>query len=270
MGESADGMSNDQWLDRTRKDGGYWERAKKDMKINTNRAIQDLNGNTRFIGDDDLDEDAQVTPYGTRVYSKGKLLSDRIEGYNIIASGFRNRVTVTVTDVQMGFADVRAYDHVTGGNDFSTLYRVPTYMVTVSGSLEIDGKWEAVNYNFEAIRFGVETGSPARVVGLSSDQTHQIFWDHMSDRMEGFRITGGWFIHTGPPNDVNGGGFVQGWGALGCIEICGTGEWDIFKKAVIKISGVSAAKDDETTLSNINNAFIRFQYAPRPPLTIVR
>ena len=60
MGESADGMSNDQWLDQTRKDGGYWERAKEYMKINTNRAIQDLNGNTRFIGDDDLDDDLVV------------------------------------------------------------------------------------------------------------------------------------------------------------------------------------------------------------------
>jgi hypothetical protein len=41
MGESADGLSNDQWLDRTRKDGGYWEQAKKYQTININRPIQD-------------------------------------------------------------------------------------------------------------------------------------------------------------------------------------------------------------------------------------
>lgn len=98
------------------------------------------------------------------------------------------------------------------------LYSVPLYKVILTGK---DNDGAALEYEYEAIRFGVKTdgGEGAMVVGKTSDRVYTVY-EHLPDHLgtggafHAWRFDNGFLIHCGP-SKLN-----IGVGALGCIEIC--------------------------------------------------
>ncbi len=118
-------------------------------------------------------------------------------------------------------------------------YKVPLYLVTVEGK-KADNS--TVIEDFQAIRFGVHkpfNDSAPRIVGLSDSQTHTLSWDPIStiQNEDAWRVYEGFFIHRGP-RDLLKGDF----GSIGCVEICGPGEWDRFNDTIRLLSGCKDLK----------------------------
>lgn len=88
----ADGLTNEQWIDASRQGRqSNFERYRKenrrdemDKGLQRHKIQQGIDG----VFNDNIQESASVIAFGTRVYSsKGKLLSDRVEGYNLLFGG---------------------------------------------------------------------------------------------------------------------------------------------------------------------------------------
>jgi RHS repeat-associated protein len=237
----ADDLTNSEWIDQTRKDGGYWANTRKAMeegsRADDGQTIQDFDGNKHRVGRNDL-KNVRVTPYGTRVMINGVIIADFVEGYNVVVDGGPNSirpVTVTITDQIVRTATLVSYpDGARGDRSLSQLYEVPTYRVTVSGT-DNDGVEQL--FEFEALRFGIQEnaaqGIAPRVVGLSRAQTHILRWNRITtmDAMA-WRVTRGWFIHEGPRDPA-----TSRFGSIGCIEICGAGQWTAFNDAIRGLAG---------------------------------
>jgi len=166
-------------------------------------------------------------------------------------------VTITITNLTVGIAHITSYPERPRPY---TIYRVPLYRVTVSGTSNRNSR---VTEEFEAIRFGVQRTltRSARIVGLADEQTHTLDWSNIST-MPGFawRVYDGFFIHKGPDNSLGGT-----MGSIGCVEICGAGEWDRFNNTIKLLTGVQ----DEHRIGNNRLLTAQYESATRPPLIIV-
>ena len=72
-----------------------------------------------------------------------------------------------------------------------------------------------------------------------------------------WHVSGNAFIHRGPDDVAN-----SDFGALGCIEICGNGQWNYFNDLILRLSGASK-------LGDVNPTII-YDSASQPPLIISR
>ncbi|WP_276166073.1 hypothetical protein [Zobellia alginiliquefaciens] len=167
-------------------------------------------------------------------------------------------VTVRVTNLTLGNAHITSYPY--RPNRPSILYRVPLYRVSIEGKTSGNN---SVIEDFEAIRFGVQrtTTEGPSIVGLADAQTHNLTWDYISTMDDdAWRVYDGFFIHQGPSNPISGG-----YGSIGCIEICGGGEWDRFNDTIKNLTGQNSL----TQISNSQLLTAEYESATRPPLILV-
>lgn len=116
--------------------------------------------------------------------------------------------------------------------------------------------------DFEAVRFGVHKpySSHPRMVGLAEAQTHHLTWDWVTTMQEdAWWVYDGFFIHRGPRDPM------FGFGSIGCVEICGIGEWDRFNNTILNLTGLTSF----TEISNRQLLTAEYESATRPPLTLV-
>ena len=128
-------------------------------------------------------------------------------------------------------------------------YTVPMYAVVVQGGSE-----------YWALRFGLvnhrEKKHPAERqcdAGLSRARTVQPSWigsylPHSFDvpgRPGAWQLQQDFLIHQGPDSKTIGG-------ALGCIEICGSGRWDHFLAELEKLAGVPCDEIGRRRLLTVN------------------
>jgi hypothetical protein len=141
------------------------------------------------------------------------------------------------------------------------LYEVPLYKVILSGTLEIEDIKLNISSDFKAYRFGVhmedENDNP-KMVGFQEAQSYYLNWDYITT-MKGFawRVTEGWFLHKGPDDPL-----TQIYGSIGCIEICGKGEWNRFNDYVKWFTG----SNDENEISKNKLLRINYEKAIKPNL----
>lgn len=138
------------------------------------------------------------------------------------------------------------------------LYRVPLYEVIITGRTKNNSP---VTETFEAIRFGVHRThtTNAKIVGLAEAQTHTLSWDTISTmgNEEAWRVYDGFFIHRGPDYPLK-----DQFGSIGCVEICGVGEWDRFNDTIKRLAGTN----DLFRAGNSNLVTAEYEAAVRPPL----
>ena len=173
-------------------------------------------------------------------------------------------VTITITNIIVGYGTLVAYpddaDAERGQRNDVPLYRIPLYRVIVSGK---DAKGNNVRQAFSAYRYGIQLDAARgvtspRVVGRSSAQTQTGDWRMMPHFGEmAWNIGGAFFIHRGPDDPS-----TSDWGAVGCIEICGAGQWQYFNNLISRISGT-------TDLNNVS-PIVNYQRATTPAFTKVR
>ncbi len=87
-------------------------------------------------------------------------------------------------------------------------------------------------------------------------------WDNITT-VDGnaWRVYDGFFIHRGPSYPTNTDG-----GSIGCIEICGVGEWDQFNNLIVELSGAKNKRE----VSEKRLLTAEYQSASRPPLILVK
>ena len=166
------------------------------------------------------------------------------------------KVVVRVTKEIIGAGTLRPYPDKQEG----VLYEVPLYRVVVAGT---DAKKNAITRDFKAYRFGIQLDAQRqvtspRVVGLADAQSHVLNWSYITTVKEmAWRVYAGFFIHRGPDDPA-----TSTYGSIGCIEISGKGQWDLFNKTIIEFAGASSAEQVSTAKT------IRADYdaAPRPAL----
>ena len=170
----------------------------------------------------------------------------------------KRKVTILVTNITQGTGYVLSYPDKQLNKRIK--YRIPLYVVQVEG---INRNGNRVSEIFSAIRFGVYksyNGGRPKTVGLSDEQTHTLTWDDISTMSgEAWRVYDGFFIHEGPNYPL---GNKRIFGSIGCIEICGVGEWDRFNKLIVELSGAR----NEYEVSNNRLLTAEYQSAVRPPL----
>ncbi len=167
-------------------------------------------------------------------------------------------VTVLVTSFKIGSARITSYPY--RPNKPRILYSVPLYQVTIKGKNENNN---LVTEDFEAIRFGVyrSKNEGPKVVGLADYQTHTLSWDYITTMNDdAWRVYSGFFIHQGPSDPLSGR-----YGSIGCVEICGLGEWERFNDTIKKFSGLKSL----TEVSKNKLVTVEYQTAERPLLTRV-
>ncbi len=170
------------------------------------------------------------------------------------------KVNIFISNVTQGDAHISSYPDNQKSKKIK--YKVPLYIVNVEG---VNHNGTRVSEVFNAVRFGVHKpyGSDRiRVVGLSDDQTHTLTWDNISTMTENaWRVYDGFFIHPGPDYPMS-----QVFGSIGCVEICGVGEWDRFNETILNLTGAK----DEYEVSDNKLLTAEYQSATRPPLTPVK
>ncbi|WP_299889201.1 hypothetical protein [uncultured Lacinutrix sp.] len=148
-----------------------------------------------------------------------------------------HKVTITVTNTKIGLAKLTSFPHRPDG----IKYQVPLYTVTVKGK---DKLGNSVEKNFKAIRFGVKRTKTlnAHMVGLQQAQSYILSWSWITTMKEmAWRVYDGFFVHRGPNNPMAGT-----FGSIGCIEICGSGEWDRFNNLIKELADCKTAKEVST------------------------
>ena len=164
-------------------------------------------------------------------------------------------ISIIVTDFKVGTAHITSYPY--RPNKPRILYRVPLYRVTIKGRNDVNN---LVIEEFEAIRFGVyrtRTTGP-KIVGLADYQKHILTWDYITTMNDdAWRVYDGFFIHKGPNNPASGN-----YGSIGCIEICGFGEWDRFNDTIKKLTGENSL----TQISYNKLVTVEYERAERPSL----
>lgn len=148
-----------------------------------------------------------------------------------------HKVIITVTNTKSGLAKLTSYPYRPDG----IKYQVPLYIVKVEGK---DKLGNAVEKEFKAIRFGVKRTKTinAHMVGLQDSQSYTLTWDWITTMSEmAWRVYSGFFIHRGPNNPMAGR-----YGSIGCIEICGSGEWDRFNNLIKELANCETLKEVST------------------------
>lgn len=162
--------------------------------------------------------------------------------------------TIIVTNFTLGDAHLVSFPDK---QNYQILYKVPLYRIYVEGR---DAANNFVQEDFEAIRFGVHkdpSGQP-KVVGLADLQSHSLSWDYITTMMEeAWRVYDGFFIHRGPDHPL-----TDKYGSIGCVEICGVGEWDRFNNTIRNLTGAN----DLTQIGNSRLLTADYEIATRPPL----
>ncbi len=163
------------------------------------------------------------------------------------------KVIITVTNTKIGVAKLLSYPY----RPKRIKYQVPLYRVKVEGK---DTSGNPVEAKFEAIRFGVKRTKTinAHIVGLQDAQSYTLTWHFITTMDEmAWRVYAGFFVHRGP-NSPSSGTF----GSIGCIEICGIGEWDRFNNLIKELAGSASLEE----VSNNRLAKIVYQATTKPPL----
>lgn len=163
------------------------------------------------------------------------------------------KVEVIVTNQRDGFARITSFPY----RPKRKKYEVPLYKVIVK---DVQTN---VEYTFKAIRFGVKRTStkPAQVVGLQNDQEYILNWNYITTMKEmAWRVYRGFFIHRGPVNPLAGN-----FGSVGCVEICGLGEWKRFNTVIKQISG--SKSEEEVGIEGL--AKVIYQRATKPSLKLI-
>lgn len=164
-----------------------------------------------------------------------------------------HKVFVTVTNTTNGIAKLTSYPY----RPDSIKYEVPLYIVKVKGK---DKSGKDVETKFKAIRFGVKRTRDlaAHMVGLQDAQSYTLSWSYITTMREmAWRVYAGFFVHRGPSTPLAGT-----YGSIGCIEICGSGEWDKFNNLIKKLA------DCETMMEVSSNRYVKITYmaATKPAL----
>jgi hypothetical protein len=171
-------------------------------------------------------------------------------------------VQVHITGEKDGTASIAPYSHARGLN-LATIYHVPTYKMTVTGSKTGGEKL------FKVIRFGLRRRgtdpSPVPVQptcnkGLTDGQTFGPYWNtsYSPHSFTGTARRGAWvlvghiLIHEGPAT----GGVA---GSLGCIEVTGAGEWNIFLETIESFAEATCAQ-----VGRKRALTVKLDGAPRP------
>lgn len=183
------------------------------------------------------------------------------------------KIQIVVGNVKIGQTLTWAYP---AGDPSSTLYIMPTYQVTVSGT---DGKGIKKSRQFEAMRFGVQkksASSPDRVVGLANTQTHIIkawipsYTVHSAASSENgaWQVYDDFLIHDGPDDLMSTRNIYA---SIGCIEICGGPNGFVtFNDFIIELSGATASTRalKLIQIGKARNISITYLAAARPILQI--
>ncbi len=183
------------------------------------------------------------------------------------------KIQIVVGNVKIGNALTWAYP---AGDPASTIYIIPTYQVTVSGT---DDKGLKKSRKFEAFRFGVQQKTPssaAKVVGLSDTQTHTIkswiptYSVHSASSKEdgAWQVYNNFLIHDGPDNPMSKRSIYA---SIGCIEICGGPQgFADFNDFIIALSGASSKSraQKQIEIGKARNITISYLAASRPKLTV--
>jgi len=164
------------------------------------------------------------------------------------------KVTVIISNRETGSAVVRSYPD----NDGKT-YVVPLYDASIKG---ISVRGESITKHYHVVRFGVqydkEGGKSPGVVGLKNEQTHVLKWIKPPHLESAWQVTGEWLIHEGADNPSR-----DAWGALGCVEVTGHGQWNDFNNVIKLLSGKKHL--DEVSKAGALTATFE-PVAERPPL----
>lgn len=177
------------------------------------------------------------------------------------------RVDIRVGAHAIGHARTWAYPD----GDPAEHFRIPTYKVTVSGTL---AKGTRDSRNFEALRFGVQkkgAGGP-QVVGLADQQRHVIkAWlphyrvhSARSTEQGAWQVYGNFLIHDGPDSPL-----TQVYASIGCIEICnGPRGFDKFNDTILQFADPPGSTRDQklAALGRSGRLVISYDPAIRPPL----
>ena len=174
-------------------------------------------------------------------------------------------IKLTVGSVAGAEALMKSYK-VDDGKD----YLMPTYKLTASGK---DDARNDASKEFTVIRYGIKcetAGGRVYVVGLSDDQTYTINpwipdYDPDTHELGAWKVKGNYLVHDGPDNIV-----TDRFGAVGCIELCGSGQFDVFNDYLISLSGLAtSAKPRAEKLLEIgasSKLSIHYLKATPPPL----
>ena len=150
-------------------------------------------------------------------------------------------------------------------------YRVPLYHMDVF----VGEARRATQGSFKVIRFGVQYDPGGRMpiktplyVGLAEAQSHWLKWHRYRTEWSWHLYRGNtklprdnYLVHAGSPDPKR-----LGWGALGCIEVTGEGEWDRLNKLIKALFHRKRAwmPGERPRLSIVLNRATR--PVPRPPL----
>ncbi|MCV6628344.1 MAG: hypothetical protein OIF50_00640 [Flavobacteriaceae bacterium] len=112
------------------------------------------------------------------------------------------------------------------------VYQLPLYRGIVSGT---NTRGSRISKEFEPTRFGVHRtwSREARIVGLADEQTYNglgLYYYHARRSLAAYVS---FFIHRGPHKPLG-----ANMGSIGCVEICGAGEWDRFNNTIKSFTGL--------------------------------
>ncbi|WP_417786544.1 hypothetical protein [Tenacibaculum sp.] len=162
------------------------------------------------------------------------------------------KVEVIVTNEKEGLAKITSYPY----RPDKKRYEVPLYKVHVKN---VETKHI---HEFKAIRFGVKRtkAKEAHVVGLQDEQEHVLQWNYITTMREmAWRVYSGFFIHRDSANPL------VGFGSIGCVEICGVGEWNRFNTLIKQITECS--REEEVGSKEL--AKVIYKKATRPKLKLI-
>ena len=157
-------------------------------------------------------------------------------------------------------------------NSDGKTYELPIYRLTVEGA---DNAGNKATKSFDVYRFGVHRPSEkatARVVGLSSEQTHKIkawiptYRVHSAPSTEdgAWQVYGNFLIHDGPDDPQ-----TESYASIGCIEICrGPNGFVQFNDFIVSLSGsVKPSRGEKLVeIGSSGKMVITYLKAARPPL----
>jgi len=167
--------------------------------------------------------------------------------------GARN-VEIVITNSIVDNYEARSFpDEQDDSMGYYPLYKVPVYKVRITGT---NASHKTVSSEFQATRFmpyfndpgnpdpryktlgWVNSGlSSARKISVSRYLPHYELHNRLSPARGAIVLKDYFYIHAGPPSLSE-----VGWGSAGCVEVIGN--FDNFKKAIVKLSGLKEATDD--------------------------
>lgn len=188
------------------------------------------------------------------------------------------KVEIIVTNIVVGSYEARSYPHdQIDATGFYNLYRVPVYKILVVGT---DADDKPVSFDFMAPRFmpyfndpkkpsshystkgwvnsGLSTGRKVVVTRYKRDYAVQ---NRYSPGRGAIVVHETFYIHAGPASSAD-----VGFGSAGCIEIIG--DYNLFKKAIAKLSGLSSETPDSAIqkLVDLRKLIVVIQAATAPDI----